>query len=234
MVRLRVALALSLALIPGVAVASRVDKEAIEVGPGIEPPKPGRTMTIPFDAVPSDLTGTVTARLLLDADGVVRKVKILTSTDARLKSRARELLSGAKFQPAMRDASPVAVWWTETVTFVSAEAEFASILACDPSKIETSAPVDPAGDASITLPILIRDAAPPTTTAIRKRGDGFAKLACVIDACGQVDDCKVLASSGNEYVDPAITAARERLYRPAHRGGKPIPVYFTLTITFEL
>ena len=234
MVRLRrVALAMVLLAIAPTAVAGKLEKEAIEVGPGIDPPRADRTSSTPLHDVPSAIEGHVKARLLIDATGVVRKSKILDSTDARLTNRARQLLSGAKYIPAKRDGVPVTVWWTETLNFVSAEAEIASVLACNPSKIGSSPPIDPKSDPDLVLPVLLRDAVPQTTAEIRRRGSGFARLVCIIDVCGRVNGCTVLASSGGEYSEAAIAAAQGRLYRPARRENEPIAVFFTLTISFQ-
>ena len=225
-----VALAMGLLAIAPTAVAGKLEKEAIDVGPGIDPPK--WTYSTPLDAVPSAVEGKVTARLLIDASGEVRKIKIVSSTDARLTNRTKQMMHDAKYTPAMQSGQTISVWWTENLQFVSVEAEIAAVLACDPSKVDAQSTVKSETDTDFVRPVLLRDALPKPTETVRRHGDGFAVLRCVIDVCGRVDHCEVLASSGRDFAEPAIAAARERIYRPGRQGDKPVAVYCTIRTTF--
>lgn len=61
--------------------------------------------------------GTVTARLLIDTEGNVRRVEVLSDIGYDSRELAIEAFEKFRFQPAMRGDEPVAVWITHKIRF---------------------------------------------------------------------------------------------------------------------
>ncbi len=61
--------------------------------------------------------GTVTARLLIDVDGRVKDVEILSDFGHDSPEVARRAFLSFTFRPAIRDGEPVAVWITHKIRF---------------------------------------------------------------------------------------------------------------------
>jgi TonB family protein len=65
--------------------------------------------------------------------------------------------------------------------------------------------------------------------------EGIAVVDTVIDAAGHVTHPKIKATSGDKDLDQAaIDAVSQWTFKPATLDGKPVEVYYTLTIRFAL
>jgi TonB family protein len=86
----------------------------------------------------------------------------------------------------------------------------------------------------LTPPVLISGPEPEyTPQALERRVEGTMVIRCVISVDGTVHGCRVIKSL--PFMDRAAIAALERRkYKPALRAGKPVDVYFTFTLTFQL
>jgi len=62
-------------------------------------------------------SGTVVARLLIDADGSVRAVEVREDFGLDSRERAIEAFRQFRFRPALRDGEPVAVWIVHRIRF---------------------------------------------------------------------------------------------------------------------
>ncbi|HEX4824539.1 MAG TPA: energy transducer TonB [Candidatus Polarisedimenticolaceae bacterium] len=235
MVRLRVvscAFAAFLVLAPTFADpvdVEAIEREAIAVGPGIDPPTLRMESQRPQ---PEKVSGTVTVKALVDASGEVRRVTIVEASDASLEDLARDVMFSRHYDPAKKDGKPVAVWWTIRLQFLPAEPQIEATLKCDPDSIDDAVPSEPNG--ATELPTRVRSVAPLMSSKIRRLGNGYANLQCIIDRCGRVKDCKAVQSSGPDYTEAAEHAVLQWLYRPATQDGKPIAVYFTIRVDFKV
>ena len=65
---------------------------------------------------------------------------------------------------------------------------------------------------------------------------GKVVLQAVIKKDGSVGDIQVLQSPGAKFGfdEAAIAAVRQWKYKPGLQNGKPVDVYFTVVVTFEL
>jgi protein TonB len=86
----------------------------------------------------------------------------------------------------------------------------------------------------LTPPVLISGPSPEyTPAALERRVEGTMAIRCVITVAGTVHGCRVIKSL--PFMDRAAIAALERRkYKPALRGGQPVDVYYTFTLTFVL
>jgi TonB family protein len=217
--------------------ASRLEDKAVEVGPGIKPPSgPGLiVLETPEDVAESNAHATLTLRVLVDKSGRVRRAEALDAPDPLLAAVAVKSLVGMRFPPAMRDETPVVVWWDTKVVFrprAELDAQHPS-LDCVPAAYEL-AHLDALTEHD-ELPRLLEKVEPVYPPKLRaERVEGQAKFACVIDTCGQVRDCRVLSASLGEFARAGLAAVVRRRYVPALRDGKPFTVMFTIALTFTV
>jgi len=62
---------------------------------------------------------------------------------------------------------------------------------------------------------------------------GSVRLKVIVGRRGEVQDAKVVHSSGDERLDRAAEAAVRRWrYRPAHRAGRPVPAAYSVRVEF--
>jgi protein TonB len=97
------------------------EEAAVEVGPGITPP---RAVFTPEPDYPESLRkgkhkiqGTCVLRITVDKDGLVRDVHVTRSSDKRLDQAAIDAVRRWKLKPAMRDDKPIAVLTSVEVDF---------------------------------------------------------------------------------------------------------------------
>ena len=101
--------------------------------------------------------------------------------------------------------------------------------------------LDGAGDRPIlptpdmVQPVLIHKVTPeyPETMRVTRR-HGKVILQAVIDVNGNVGEVTVLRTSNAMFNENAIAAVQKWKYSPALRDGKPVAVYFTVVVEFEL
>ena len=88
---------------------------------------------------------------------------------------------------------------------------------------------------SIDPPVKIFSPRPSYTEEARRAGiQGVVILEAVVDADGSVRNVKVLKGLPLGLDQSAADAVMTWKYQPAMMEGKPVPVYFTFTISFSL
>jgi len=91
------------------------------------------------------------------------------------------------------------------------------------------------GTGAVRPPTLLRKVPPVYTEEARKaRLQGVVILECVIDRTGRVVQSKVLKGLPLGLDAAAVAAAEQWRYSPATRNGKPVRVYYPLTVEFNL
>jgi TonB family protein len=76
---------------------------------------------------------------------------------------------------------------------------------------------------------------PPYTEEARKsRIQGVVILEAIIDAMGNVTEVKVLKGLPEGLTDSAVASIHEWRFKPATLDGRPVPVFFNLSIKFSL
>lgn len=73
-----------------------------------------------------------------------------------------------------------------------------------------------------------------TEAARRARIQGVVVLRTTIDVEGNVVDAEVIKPLAMGLDQAALEAVRQWKFRPATRSSRPVPVYFNLTVTFQL
>jgi protein TonB len=103
--------------------------------------------------------------------------------------------------------------------------------------LEVGVPVEPprrvGGD--VVAPVaIVRQAPLYPELARRMRLEGVVVVEAVIDEHGNVVDARPLRLLGFGCTEAALTAVRSWRYRPATLNGRPVSVFLTVTVTFEL
>jgi protein TonB len=89
--------------------------------------------------------------------------------------------------------------------------------------------------AAVKQPELINRVEPPyPEIARRARIEGVVILEAVITKTGTVEEVKVLRALHPVMDQAAINAVKKWKYKPATLNGRPVKVYFTVTVTFRL
>lgn len=101
-----------------------------------------------------------------------------------------------------------------------------------PGPSEPSGPLEVGGD--VRAPVLLEKVEPRyPAAAVFSQIEGFVILEAVIDKEGRVTDVKVLKELGSGCDEAAMKAARQWRYVPATLRGKPVAVYWRLTVQFK-
>jgi TonB family protein len=88
---------------------------------------------------------------------------------------------------------------------------------------------------NVTRPEKISGAPPAYTVEARKaRVTGVVILEAVIDEQGNVTDVKVLKGLPAGLDQSALEAVQSWKFNPATLDGRPVPVYYTLTVNFTM
>jgi protein TonB len=89
--------------------------------------------------------------------------------------------------------------------------------------------------AEMTRPVLIHQVKPRYTEPARRAGvQGVVILEAIIDERGNVSNVRVLRGLPMGLDREAVEAVKQWKYRPALLNGRPVRVYFTLTVTFTI
>ena len=101
-----------------------------------------------------------------------------------------------------------------------------------PPPVDTG-PIFVTGD--VQKPIKISDVQPQYTEIARKaRIQGVVILQTIINKEGNITDVKILKGLPMGLADAAVSAVEQWKYEPATLNGKPVAVYFNLTVNFQL
>ena len=93
------------------------------------------------------------------------------------------------------------------------------------------------GDASVTLPTLLKEVKPSyPAAALSRRIQGVVLLGAVVRADGAITDVVVLGSIDRVYGldDAAVAAARLWQFSSPTRNGQPVALRITIEMTFSI
>jgi protein TonB len=94
-------------------------------------------------------------------------------------------------------------------------------------------PIVPTADT--VLPVPIEKPQPEYPEIARAaRLEGKVILQAVIGKAGQVEEVTILKSTNKVFDESALAAVKGWKYKPALQSGRPVAVYFTIVVDFEL
>jgi periplasmic protein TonB len=90
-------------------------------------------------------------------------------------------------------------------------------------------------DDAVEPPVPVRTVPPRYPDAMKRDGiAGVVTVSCTIDEKGNVTEPKVVKASNEAFADPAIEALSKWKFKPAKKGGNPIPIKVSFPIQFNL
>ncbi len=102
-----------------------------------------------------------------------------------------------------------------------------------PAPPEPEGPIAVGGD--VMKPVKVYAPPPDYTEIARKtRTEGLVIVQAIIDKHGDVTNVRVLKPLPMGLTEEAVKAIKQWKFKPATLGGKPVDVYYNLTINFQL
>jgi protein TonB len=101
----------------------------------------------------------------------------------------------------------------------------------------------PGGDGDVAIALDARMTRPDTLVRVQPRYPEAARIArrqgtvvvqATIDRTGAVTDVRLVKAIGFGLDEAAMTAVKQWRFRPATLGGRPVPVFFQLTVRFGI
>ncbi|MFP5245985.1 MAG: energy transducer TonB, partial [Thermoanaerobaculia bacterium] len=88
---------------------------------------------------------------------------------------------------------------------------------------------------NVKAPVIVTRVEPQYTEVARKaRVKGIVIIEAVIDRQGNVTEARVLKPLPMGLDTQALNAIRQWKFKPGTLNGQPVPVYYNLTVNFQL
>lgn len=213
----------------GLSVAGR----ALDAGlAGLAPDGPAALKTWAPPALPMGVRlrrgqrSAVIVRLVVDASGHVKSVRVLGSHDARLDAAAVASAKAWEFTPAVEDGLPTEVSLDAPVIFEAPSRRSGHTPALPPEdQRPRMSPTTPAKPAKIANPAYPAELAP-------RKLPGVVEFDCHIDATGRLLGYTVASASAAPFVWPALLALRHATFTPASQGDLPVASNLRVEVDF--
>ncbi len=183
----------------------------------------------PEEAIRDSLEGKVFLKFRVNVDGSVSDVKVLKGKEIFHKA-AIDAISQYRFKPAEHNGKPVSVWMIQRINFQL-------------PKQQTTPPASGDADSSKVLEFFMVEVRPKLMhavepiphpeEAIRDSLEGKVFVNFIVNVDGSVSDVRVLRGLG-VFHQAAIDAISQFRYIPAEHNGKPVAVWMTQPINFQL
>ncbi|MFC1543070.1 TonB family protein [Candidatus Neomarinimicrobiota bacterium] len=221
-----------------------------------------QNVVYPEPAKSAGIEGTVIIQAFIDDNGQVTETIVLRGLpDTGLDEAAVEALKGVSFEPAKNEGKPVGVWISFPIRFSLNEdvtAEPKSSPEAPASEIPSANEFRAMGDVlhklsddgwSPALPFTAYDSPPEPIggyTAIQQHVvypepaksagiEGSVIVQAFVDENGQVTETIVLRGLPNTGLDEAALAAlKNTTFKPAQQEGKPVGVWISIPVHFQL
>jgi protein TonB len=197
--------------------------------------KPGSAVTTPVlvsevkptytaEALRRRIRGTVKLACIVETDGSVSNVRVITPLDEALDGQAVAALTRWRFKPGLREGKAVR-------TLVEVEMSFT--IGSGPRL--DSAEVHKPGATGVLMPTLLKEVKPEYPLSKRGSGiQGIVTLDCVVLPDGSVGDVRVARGLDPDLDQEAIRSMRQWRFKPGQKDGKPVPVQVSVEIAFTL
>lgn len=203
-----------------------------------------RLVKYPQVARENGIEGQVIVSAQIDTDGEVLKVVVRNSKQKIFEDAARDAVSKLTFTPATRNGKPIKKWVTVMIRFELEDPEPDSTVVA-PAKEGAFGRVNEAKEYG--MDDYVPDATQPTyemselhallsyPKQARENGiEGDVTISVQVDNDGRVLQAVVREASHPIFTDVALNAAKSLTYTPGMKDGKPIKMWVTLNIVFDL
>jgi TonB family protein len=199
----------------------------------------------PAAAADSGATGTVSVTVLISRNGTVREatVEMESGIDVGFIEAARAAAMKGEWKPATAKGRPMPFKASYSVEFTSEGKAVNHLPEVDEASSQPDAGAEtevfPAPDDSVAVdvePKLISLPEPGYPEAARKEGlEGVVWVRSLVDREGRVREVMIekRAEANVGFEEAAMSAAKGALWRPARRGGQPVPYWVSHKIEFK-
>jgi TonB family protein len=192
--------------------------------------------------------GTVMVAFVVQANGEVRDVRAVRSTDPLLAQAAVNAIKGWKFAPATKDGGAVATATELPVKFRLTEgglqvgsaatfrpsARFAAAPAAAARAKEAAPKVYSVKELDV-IPSPTLQVAPVYPADLKRTGvEGSVRVEFIVDQNGTVQDVHAPQSSDRRFEPVARAAVEKWEFRPGRLAGTPVSTAMSLTLNFHL
>ena len=182
----------------------------------------------PEEAIRDSLEGKVFLKFIVNVDGSVSDVRVLKGPEI-FRQAAIDAALQFQFKPAEHNGKPVAVWMTQPISFRL-------------PKQQSTPPASGDADSSKVLEFFMVEVKPKVLhsvkfvhpeEAIRDSLEGKVFLKFIVNVDGSVSDVRVLRGP-EVFHQAAIDAISQYRFKPAEHNGKPVAVWMTQPVNFQL
>lgn len=182
-----------------------------------------------YGAGGQDLEGTWIVEARVDKNGRLQDLKLskegvsdLNILHAAVVTKLQQALRESRFEPAACNGHPMDAWYVNTIPF---RRENKNNLPEEPPVRITS---------NMVQPELINKVEPNLLDSHDKRLNAVSIFESVLTRQGFPRDTRVLRSTGDPEMDcRIIDCITQWRYKPAMLKGRPVPVYFTITVNID-
>lgn len=201
------------------------------------------------------LDGNPVIEMVVDAEGNLHNPGVTQGADGKLNEAALLLVKEDRFKPGTHDGAPAAISIDvevdlKTCSLYAPEGNGVFILASlrnQPVQKVTVSPAPPpevaaAPDldslqmrAGTTPPVPLNVVAAHYTDAARKaKISGACLIRVVVGVDGMPRDLQIAKSLDPGLDQEALKAVRQYRFKPAMRGGRPVPVMIMISVAFKI
>lgn len=178
----------------------------------------------PEAALAAGRSGVVTLECVVNPDGSVGEVRVITPLEPSLDAEAVKALKQWQFTPGTKDGKPVPVAVTVEITF--------TVPHKGPS-LDSAEVFKPGGN--VTHPKAVKEVRPSYPPEVMRAGvTGMVDIECVVLPDGTVGDARIVTPLHPQLDAESLKAVRQWRFEPGLKDGKPAPVQVTIQMTFTL
>jgi TonB family protein len=214
-----------------------VEVSAVEVQPRfVNAAAVARAVEAQYPAALRDggVGGKPVVRVLVDVRGLPRLPRVDESSgNAELDSAAVRVVAGARFRPGRWAGRPYPVWLEVPVTFVSPKAPSDTVKAVRPSfdDLAGTEELPELSNRNYVTSVINRNY-PPQMRMAGVSGNVTARFRLNTD--GRPGMVRIERASRPEFVVAAVLVVEAMRFRPARVNGKPVSVWVTVPIFFQV
>jgi TonB family protein len=186
------------------------------------------TLTVKTMAIyPPALRGSgfradVTVDFFIDVAGVVSNPRVFSSNEPACDEPALEAVRHWRFQPALRNGTPVAQNRRLRIDFLAPSAARPTPAAAGPSDVTT--PARPLEQAKPLYPFAM----------LRSGLQGEVVVQFMVNPSGRVQEAAIVRSNNPAFDQPALDAVRQWRFQPATRNGQPVESHHQVPVIFAV
>ncbi|NIM90476.1 MAG: TonB family protein [Candidatus Aminicenantes bacterium] len=208
------------------------EEGAVRAVGDVKPPKLLKKVdpVYPEEAREEGISGVVLLSVRADKEGYIEQIKIVKSPHELLSKASVEAVKQWKYQPMYIKDKPMPIIFTVTISFKLEDEE--------KEKEEEIAGFEEGAviaEGDVKPPKLVKKINPIYPDEARKEGiEGAVILKVRTDKEGGVEKIRVLESPHVLLSHAAIEAVKQWKYEPMLKKGSPVPIIFTVTVSFKL